>query len=1234
MQQDSFVEIRLESSANDTSSAALIFTITTLPRLGEVFHAALLSGMRKQGGLIAQPSTSVPLGYVFFRPDVESPPAFDYDFFEYTAGNPVTGEVSAPARISITLQFFYDMPYLGVPFKLSSTFPTAAGNCLNFDGHDDFASSSIVDKFPQGAATFWFWIKSNTQVPGQTVFSYFGDQNTGRDFEVFDTSNLQLNRLSDSTGPTGVNVADRMWHHVAITWEFATGTVRFYVDGDLAKETVLLKSQNLPSRSGTLVLGQRVGCNLVTPNSQRISKWSTDLSQKFQFLDRMSGTYEGTISQKHKRIALNKMSAMNAPGPDSYPQQSRGETIDYFGCSCNGGCFDSQFALAARLDEFRIYDRIKALSEIRAEAGFALNCHSCKSAVGCPPCSTVRPLARWDSLVVHYDFDVFDVDANNGGWVAFVPDQPKQGSYALQTLSPLVLGGGRRREAPMLIVSYAPVIGSLLSNYLVPSTENYFKMQFFATIRRNSSAVYRAVILTSKLPNKKILLTQNCQDPVDTDFTNSGFYIDMDVLRSENEPPLRCLFFQPSISLNLADATDNLQIWLQNDARATGDSDPRIITDVFFWWQTLPVPVDMTLTASEQIPFVFRLEVTELDGAPFSVTLLNAPSKGSLYALLEVECSSDLLLYGGCRSDPSLPFPFCPDISTNGWTAPGRPAFTLVGNMTVFNTGPNCTWSANTTCSMLPYTAAILSGDFQALSRLQRNNVPCDSAAVEIAAGLPGYSGILQSIIANCTWNDRALYMAAKNGNTQSLSVLFIDKVRLKTKYSPLRPDAQYCVIPSAPLSVATPQLLHDTEATLMYIAAFRSAGSAAASFQYTVSRSTGTPSTRTAKVTFNVVGGNNAPSAQSQFVPLPAEDSSSEISLCGTDPDGDGLEAYIVDFPKHGTLFNLAPDPAEYMLTLVSNSSVNTIIDPNFVQTSSRIFQYSYRIRENRQNFTVNATLITYGHLHAPVYGEFAKFPLGLCGPRLTLNRTQELLQQKISNNVTTVPPPKTTVRTTVARTTTPALLGRTQSTIPTTVPKTTPPLTTDIYFRYGNPFPSANQAGQFVANPAAPIKLNRTGGLLLGPKVQQLGGDEILQWPEAVVNCSRSSAGAVVENDVVTPWKGRLWYPPVVCTFLGIHFFPRYFLGLGGSTNQPSGLQRHDSPQLHAAGCHVRHLGQQIQSRFLCIVRLQGNKCGQTALQRCVENHGCADLVAASSRHSNANSLSHRLVLCHSIS
>ena len=90
------------------------------------------------------------------------------------------------------------------------------GYMIAMDGGDDYFSF-VYNKMPKYEFTLQLWFQQNRRRPGQTLMTYWSDER-GREFEIFDTSNLQFYHLNNRSLPSGVGINDGKWHHLAFAW--------------------------------------------------------------------------------------------------------------------------------------------------------------------------------------------------------------------------------------------------------------------------------------------------------------------------------------------------------------------------------------------------------------------------------------------------------------------------------------------------------------------------------------------------------------------------------------------------------------------------------------------------------------------------------------------------------------------------------------------------------------------------------------------------------------------------------------------------------------------------------------------------------------------------------------------------------------------------------------------------------------------------------------------------------
>ena len=110
-----------------------------------------------------------------------------------------------------------------------------AQNGLDFDGINDYVSSSTGGPTGSSNRTVECWIKTSTAIPAQQVLIDWGTMVNGTRF----TFNVIYNGLlrievggNGFNSPTGV--ADGNWHHVAVTYDnAATLKFKLYIDGTM-----------------------------------------------------------------------------------------------------------------------------------------------------------------------------------------------------------------------------------------------------------------------------------------------------------------------------------------------------------------------------------------------------------------------------------------------------------------------------------------------------------------------------------------------------------------------------------------------------------------------------------------------------------------------------------------------------------------------------------------------------------------------------------------------------------------------------------------------------------------------------------------------------------------------------------------------------------------------------------------------------------------------------------------
>ena len=149
-------------------------------------------------------------------------------------------------------------------WDLSNSPPTSkSGNkSLLFDGINDIASSptSLDFRFTSGY-TIEAWVKANSAqfTPDQGVISkWFG----GNGYMIWMQNGQVYNYINGSgTSPTGVDLRDGLWHHIAVVWNVSGRAV--YIDG-VEKVNEAYSGSAPESSSSDLILG-----NYLVPNDPR-----------------------------------------------------------------------------------------------------------------------------------------------------------------------------------------------------------------------------------------------------------------------------------------------------------------------------------------------------------------------------------------------------------------------------------------------------------------------------------------------------------------------------------------------------------------------------------------------------------------------------------------------------------------------------------------------------------------------------------------------------------------------------------------------------------------------------------------------------------------------------------------------------------------------------------------------------------------------------------------------------
>lgn len=133
-----------------------------------------------------------------------------------------------------------------------------AGYALHLEGTaTDYLVKSGFDGFTTTGLTIEMWVRTDDAAHDGALFSY-ASAGSPNEALLFNYANLspEINaaKAAGNEG-TGVAVNDGQWHHVAWTWESATGESVLYVDGT-AVHTASIQAGHSLVGGGTLVFGQ------------------------------------------------------------------------------------------------------------------------------------------------------------------------------------------------------------------------------------------------------------------------------------------------------------------------------------------------------------------------------------------------------------------------------------------------------------------------------------------------------------------------------------------------------------------------------------------------------------------------------------------------------------------------------------------------------------------------------------------------------------------------------------------------------------------------------------------------------------------------------------------------------------------------------------------------------------------------------------------------------------------
>ncbi|NEN91260.1 MAG: hypothetical protein F6K48_21060, partial [Okeania sp. SIO3H1] len=130
------------------------------------------------------------------------------------------------------------------------------GNCLNFNGNNDYVIINPMPNFPSEVITVYCWIKSNNKVKAGTPFSYANSQSDNA-FLLYDIRKLLflINCGAGDAKKTEVVFNDGIWHCLAVSWNSSNGQLKVYQDGEEKYSGTFSQGKKIIS-GGSLVLGQ------------------------------------------------------------------------------------------------------------------------------------------------------------------------------------------------------------------------------------------------------------------------------------------------------------------------------------------------------------------------------------------------------------------------------------------------------------------------------------------------------------------------------------------------------------------------------------------------------------------------------------------------------------------------------------------------------------------------------------------------------------------------------------------------------------------------------------------------------------------------------------------------------------------------------------------------------------------------------------------------------------------
>ena len=144
---------------------------------------------------------------------------------------------------------------------------------LSMDGNGGIVAVNAITDWPSDDITVTMWLRSVDMTRAGTLLSYQAPKAlslspTGdRTFAIVDHRRPRLVIGESGTAAMfategadlGLDLADGMWHHVAVSWSNGDGSVHAYVDGVLATTRTGYRTSARMQRGGWLVVGQLQG---------------------------------------------------------------------------------------------------------------------------------------------------------------------------------------------------------------------------------------------------------------------------------------------------------------------------------------------------------------------------------------------------------------------------------------------------------------------------------------------------------------------------------------------------------------------------------------------------------------------------------------------------------------------------------------------------------------------------------------------------------------------------------------------------------------------------------------------------------------------------------------------------------------------------------------------------------------------------------------------------------------